>query len=211
MKYDFAVVGGDKRLFYLAKFLVKKKFKVVGLGLSKLKNENCEFHFSSSWSQMLSNSRNWVLPVPVSRDGVFLNCSDEPSLRFKLDELVSLVKNNIGIFGGAFSPDFFSVLSSRAGFIYDYLKNESFAVFNASLTAQAAVAQALLKSPVDFMSRRCLVLGFGRCGKLLALKLKSFCRKVVVCMRNELEMAWANAFGFEVLKLSDLENGFNFT
>ena len=34
--YDFAVVGGDRRLFYLANFLEEKNFKVVGFGLVNL-------------------------------------------------------------------------------------------------------------------------------------------------------------------------------
>lgn len=208
--YDFAVVGGDRRLFYLANFLEEKNFKVVGFGLVNLKNEAYKFSVASSLNEALLNSKNWVLPLPVSRDGVFLNFSNEKAgSRVELSELLKLAKKSTGIFGGGFSSNFFSALNCRTNFIYDFLKNESFAVFNAGLTAQAAVAQAVLKSAVDCGSRCCLVLGFGRCGKLLALKLKSFCSRVVVCMRNETEMAWARALGLEVLKLSNFENGLN--
>ena len=39
MSYDFAVVGGDRRFFYLAQFLKNKKFKVIGFNLFNFENE----------------------------------------------------------------------------------------------------------------------------------------------------------------------------
>lgn len=212
MLYDFAVVGGDRRLFYLAKFLQENGFTVVGFGLTEFENDFFKIKKMKNLNEALKFSKNWILPIPVSRDGIFLNCSGEFKLKIELKTILKLVNYRVGIFGGSFSANFFNMLKQCANFVYDYLENESFAVFNASLTAEAAVAQAVLKSAVDFNSSRCLILGFGRCGKLLALKLKNLCFKVVVCMRNETEMAWARAFGFDVLNLESLfsaENGLN--
>lgn len=207
--FDFAVVGGDRRFFYLAKFLKSKNFNVIGFNLANLTKEVCGVEAASSLKQALLYSKNWILPIPVSRNGVFLNFSDEFGSQFRIKELLGLVKKSTGVFGGSFSLDFFSELKKRAKFVYDYLENESFAVFNAGLTAQAAVAQAVLKNSTDFRTSSCLVLGFGRCGKLLALRLKGLCGEVVVSTHNEIEMAWARALGFRVVNLSDLKKGLN--
>lgn len=207
MSYDFAVVGGDRRFFYLAQFLKNKKFKVIGFNLFNFENEICEFEVATSLQEALMSAKNWVLPIPVSRDGIFLNVEKKVSAKLKISEILSLARKEVGVFGGAFSNCLHANFKKRVKFIYDYLESESFAVFNAGLTAQAAIAQAVLKSSFNFNSSCCLVLGFGRCGKLLALELKKLCFKVVVCTRNEIQLAWARALGFEAFNLACLGSG----
>ena len=52
---------------------------------------------------------------------------------------------------------------------------------------------------------RTLVLGYGRCGKVLGEKLKGLSAHVTVCGSNAAELAMAEAFGMDVLPLKELE------
>lgn len=207
MLNDFAVVGGDRRLFYLAKYLHKKNFKVVGFNLSILKNDKFNFKILNSLEQVISSSKNIVGPIPFSRDENLINCDCSSNIPIK-SFLNCLSKKN-SVLAGNLSKNILNNLEKQVNFVYDYFKNENFAVFNAMLTVEAAIAQIILNNANSLQFCNCLILGFGRCGKLLALKLKQFCKNIIVCTRNKLELSWAAALGLQILNLDFLESRLN--
>ena len=85
------------------------------------------------------------------------------------------------------------------------MQNDSFSIYNSIATAEAAIAEAILNNPINMHSSKCLVLGFGKCGKLIAHKLKNLCIKVSICARNENDRAFANAYGYESFNLDKLK------
>lgn len=209
---DFAVVGGDRRFFCLAKLLCSRNFNVVGFALDIPKDEDFSFKMVNSLKKAIKTSKNLIFPIPFSRDGVLINSSIKNS-DLKIRTFLKCLKKNNVVFAGNFDSSVSNEIKKRAGFVFDYLQDKEFAILNACLTAEAAIAQAVLKSPFSLHFSSCLVLGFGRCGKTIALKLKGLCKNVVVAVSGEVNRAWAVAMGFDVLSLNDLEthlSKFNF-
>ena len=89
------------------------------------------------------------------------------------------------------------------------MQNNSFSIYNSIATAEAAIAEAILNNSINMHSSNCLVLGFGKCGKLIAHKLKNLCKTVTICARNENDRAFANAYGYESFNLNKLKTNIN--
>ena len=77
----------------------------------------------------------------------------------------------------------------------DYAAREDFAVRNAALTADGAVRLLLEQSPRSLEGARVLVCGFGRIGKMLALRLPALGARVSVAARSRADREWARALG----------------
>ena len=97
------------------------------------------------------------------------------------------------------------IFAGNANGVYDYTKNEVFAIKNAYLTAEAAIALAISRSEKSLVNAPVLIVGFGRIGKALKRLLEPFTRDITVCVRNEAAAGYAacegaSAIGFESLK-----------
>ena len=85
------------------------------------------------------------------------------------------------------------------------MRRPGFVTGNAALTAEAAVGLLLRESPRALQGSRCLILGFGRIGKLLAQKLAAFGAQVSVAARRETDRALAEALGYGSLSFEKPE------
>ena len=71
-------------------------------------------------------------------------------------------------------------------------------------TAEGALQVAMERLPVTLRGAECLVLGYGRIGKLLAHRLQGLGARVTVAARKYGDLAWAEAFGWRALPISGL-------
>ena len=200
LQFDFLIIGNDKRFSQFANYLALKKFKVLVL------NMNCEVFDksvkkTSSLKFAVKNSKNIILPIPFSRDFVHLNTKNK---KISIEEFLNYLTCENVLFGGCFTEKFLKVCRDKNVFVYDYYKDKKFVVYNSIATAESAIAKAILKNDVNMHFSKCLVLGYGNCGKIIANKLKNLCSKVFVCTNNEDEKAWARAFSFSVFETSSL-------
>ena len=90
--------------------------------------------------------------------------------------------------------------------IFDYTKNEAFALKNAYLTAEAALSLAIKSSPLSLINSSVLICGFGRIGKALLRYLEPFTRDITICLRNENAAAAAKSEGARVIGFNELKN-----
>ena len=88
----------------------------------------------------------------------------------------------------------------------DFMLVESIAVFNAVATAEGAVLEALRHKDTNIHKSESLVIGYGRCGKILSDKLKGLSACVTVCSNSQTELAVADAYGLRTLPLEQLES-----
>ncbi len=87
----------------------------------------------------------------------------------------------------------------------DYLSREELAVRNGMPTAEgAAVEAAMDATDVTLCGTPCLVIGFGRIGKLLAHRLRGLGAEVTVSARRLDDLAWIDAFGYRGLRTNRL-------
>ena len=89
--------------------------------------------------------------------------------------------------------------------IYDYTKNEGFALRNAYLTAEGALSLAISESEKSLINASVLITGYGRIGKALHRYLSPFTSNITVCARGiparaEAESKGANTVSFDKLE-----------
>ena len=90
--------------------------------------------------------------------------------------------------------------------IYDYTKSETFAIDNAYLTAEGAVALATENSDQSLIHSSVLITGYGRIGKALQKYLSVYTRDITVCARNPHQRAVAQNNNCDVIDFNELNN-----
>ena len=93
----------------------------------------------------------------------------------------------------------------------DYFLREELTVANAAATAEAAVQVAMERLDRTLLGMDCLVLGFGRIGKLLSLRLQGLGARAAAAARKPEDRAWIRAYGLPALdtgRLAGRLNGF---
>ena len=78
-------------------------------------------------------------------------------------------------------------------------------IANAIPTAEGAILYAMQNSERTLHGSNCLVLGFGRCAKILAHKLKGLGARVMVSARKKEALSYARAYGYETIPLLSLK------
>ncbi len=169
------LMGGDERQLYLADYISDRGFPV---SLSYLGGTA-----SPDWEADVL-----ILPLPVSRDGETLNAPLSQET-IPLKTIFEQFKGSF-LFGGKFPK-------SAPSSAIDYLAPEEVTLANASLTAEGAVALAIQSTPFSLQKEPVLILGAGRIGQLLALRLIALGAKVTVAARRAESLALCEALGAE--------------
>lgn len=111
-----------------------------------------------------------ILPPPVKSE--------------MIKEVIPQLKQGTYVYGGAISKEFTDACLEKGIKVFDYLKWDRVTEANAKLTAKGILKEAeALKSiePED----KCLVTGFGFCGKAIARELKQKADVTVMVRRKE--------------------------
>lgn len=199
MKNTFAIIGGDKRQSYLAEMLLRDAFPVRAFGNSFTEN-------TETMELALEGSDILLLPFPLSPDGIYLNSS--PKHEITLDELFAKaaqygVKR---VFGGAITPAIDEKLVSLGFSVTDYGKNEALLLGNALCTAEGAIEIAMREMPVTVHGLKTVVLGYGRIGRMLALRMKALGANVSAVARKPADRALMETDSVTPFSFSQLEN-----
>lgn len=200
-KYDFAIVGGDKRTARMAVVLAEKGYNVICFGTVESPADNKIYH-ARTLQDAISNAPVIVCGIPFEKDGyLFFEKEITP---IPLAELQRMLRKHHKVFGGVIPEDFKSLCEKRKIGCYDFMQEEPLTILNAVATAEGAILEALLHKDTWLHLSRVLVLGYGRCGKILADKLKGLSALVTVCSSQPAELAYASSLGFHTLSLSEL-------
>jgi dipicolinate synthase subunit A len=142
-----------------------------------------------------------VLPLPMSGDGIFINCIGEFCERApKISEIFERAENK-PIFAGRISPKIKSE-GERLGIrLCDYFESEELKIKNAYLTAEGAVSLAMNELNIALSGTKTAVIGYGRIGKFLSRMLSSLDSSVTLAARKGTDLAYAAGFGFDTLKI----------
>lgn len=202
-KHSFYIAGGDLRSAYLAQSLGREGGCSAAFGLSgagKFLNEVKE-------SKDVSDAKNYdviILPLPCCDKEGFIKAplSDEKT---ELAALLNSLEHGSVLMGGMVPAWAEDVAKSRGIELYDYYEREEFAVRNAALTSEAAVALAMDMLNESISGMPVLILGHGRIGRLLASVLKADA-DVTVAARRFSDLAWIRSEGLtptEFIRLNE--------
>ncbi|MFA9464196.1 MAG: dipicolinate synthase subunit DpsA [Velocimicrobium sp.] len=200
--YEIVLFGGDIRQIYMAQYFRALDYSVITYGLSHpLIQDICKQ--ASSFQEAISLGSILIGPIPLSNDQTNIpsltSCSD-----LNLDTLLDTIRKDQVLFAGMISTSVVEYCDKNQIICYDFMKEDSVAIANGIATAEGAIMEAIGKSTGNLHKSSTLVLGFGRCAKILAHKLDGLDAYVTVCARNDSDLAYAEAFGYETCTLCDL-------
>lgn len=197
-------IGGDLRLFYMIKEMINKGYEVAAYCVP-LADTLPHVTICSSLQEALDFADVIVGPVPFSKTQLSITSAFEQN-DLEIKNFLSSIRSSHIIFGGAITPCIKLFCDVRSIKYVDFMKIEEVAILNAIATAEGTIAEAIQRSPINLSGSSCLVLGYGKCGSVLAAKLKGLDAKVTVCARKRTALAKAQSAGFETLPFVNLKN-----
>ena len=154
MDRTIAFLGGDARMRLLARMMAAEGYDVCSWELSGAPNE-CAL-CDALRSEII------VLPLPAEKNG----CLSGTELT--MERLLRSLRPEHRVFAGNVSRDAAALAQSLGLHMTDYFAAEELSVRNAIPTAEGAIELAMKHTSVTLHGAPCLVLGFGRIGKVLA-------------------------------------------
>lgn len=194
------VIGGDKRQYYMAKFLSSKGFAVSYFG---------EMFFGDAAIREIrgvdklfteldqGKAETIVLPIPAGNDYV-RGCMG----LLKARELAKHMKKVKRVYGGVIPAWIVGLQSDME--IIDFMQDESVVLRNAAITAENAIVEAMIMSDSCICGSKCMVIGYGRCGQMLADRLRAMKGDVTVAELKDDRAGLAKSYGYLVEEITSL-------
>ena len=193
MKYSFFIIGGDKRMLYLAKKIVNDNYEVKLLGFEKIGYDNLLNNNIKISHSIIDAKEGEILigPAPLSMDGIniYAPYSDK---KIKIEEL-----KNRNIIAGRIPNN----IKGK-----DILKDESYAILNSIPTAERAISLAIQESKITIYNSNVLVLGYGRIGKVLCNRLGNMGANVYCSARKKEDLTWIKAMKYNPIYTDKIDS-----
>lgn len=201
-QYDIALLGGDARTAYMIPYLLEKGYRIISYGLAVGKNVSDCIMEATSLKAAVEGSRFLVGGIPFSKDGKIFSRQLLPDIQ--MEEWYHLLRPGLTVFGGVLPEEMTKLCEEKGIRCYDFMKSEPLAIKNAIATAEGCILEALSHKDTNLHGSPMLVLGYGRCGSVLARKLRGLDACVSVCSRCDRELAYAQTCGMHTLGLDEL-------
>ena len=199
-KLKVAIVGGDLRFVRLSQILVKEGFDVAVYGLC-----HPDIPKEVTVCSAMSELRHYpyiIGPIPFSKDG---KCVFTPMCNSYISiEQFFLAASNSYVLGSVLRPSMRQLFETHHIAYCDIMEMNEIAILNAIPTAEGAIQYAMENSEITLHNSRCLVLGYGRCGKILANKLLALGAHVAVEARSTKDLAFISTYGYQPIALDEL-------
>ena len=210
---NIAIVGGDLRQIYLANSLAEEGYTVTIYG------NDCSYYdlpqffveqfiqqviISNSLPDILTSNPIIIGPVPFSKDNTHINAPVKDNNLTIAHFLQNLTKRPI-IISGSMKPSVTAFLDTHSIPYYDFMKSDAITIYNAIATAEGTIVEAIKRSTINLQDSNSLVIGFGRCGSILANKLHALNTNVTVAVRRPEVAANVYACGLQSISFSDLK------
>lgn len=179
MAINITVLGDDRRQYWVARYLSEAGHNVSTFGVPGC----ADSRLSLAWAA--ANAQAAVLPMPCADKAGNIRLSGGRTIDCRL--LPVLLPPNIKLFGGLL-PEMLEGI--------DYGASEAVTAANAVPTAEGAIQRAMELLPITLWNSRCLVIGFGRIGKILAHRLRGLGATVTVAARKPGDLAMIEGLGF---------------
>ena len=213
--YDIGIFGGDLRQVYMAASFLTKGYRVATYSLSEEVNDYMDrqanslvdynYHQAHTLSDLFDHSRVLIGPIPMTRDQINITSKNTPA-DLTIAHVAYLLRENQILIGGSLPAPLADRCSSKHIPSYDLMKDEKITILNAIATAEGSLMEAIRESDRNLHGSSCLVLGYGRCAKVLAQKLKALDAYVTVAARSRDALAYAAAAGYNAIHISTMSS-----
>ncbi len=199
---NIGIFGGDQRQVFMASEFLNKGYHVYTYRTAEsIKHENCTM--LHSLNELFDQCSLLIGPIPLTRD--LISVASTSTSEITVASLTNLLTKDHYLIGGIIPSSITGICTEKGIPYYDLMKNEKITILNAIATAEGAIMEAIQTSNMNLHGSNCLVLGYGRCAKVLAWKLKGLDAKVTVAARSEEALAYAEAAGLQTLYLSKMK------
>jgi dipicolinate synthase subunit A len=200
---NFAAIGGDMRQAKLAELLAADGHTVSSFALDKIRLEG-GVKQTDLVKEAVEEAGCVILPLPVtSREGM-LNAPLSGGLH-TTREILSVLRPDQTICAGRIDTSTREMADTMGITMIDYLEREELAVSNAVAAAEGAIQLIMEETPITVCHANCLVIGFGRIGKLLCHRLRGLGANVTATARNFADLAWIRAYGYEAEQTGNVD------
>ncbi|MFA6730313.1 MAG: dipicolinate synthase subunit DpsA [Eubacteriales bacterium] len=208
MSIKLAIIGGDLRQLVVAgRLAAEEGVECAVCGFDSKVSLPPEVTRTSSPEDAIRGSAAVILPLPASADKLHIT-SPYADKEIFLVSVLSLLQGEQLLLGGMLDKR----VSDLHEKTFDYYEREELKLLNAVPTAEGAIGIAMEELPVTIHNSKTSVLGFGRVGKALAVRLKALGSRVTVCARKESDLAYAETlglFGVSMRNIQDALMGFD--
>lgn len=193
-----SVIGGDLRQLTLADELRKDGYDVSVFGFT----DKISYDYNTTDIDIVLDSEIIILPVPVSFDGVYIN-TPYSDTKLTVSELCEKLNPVSLVFGGCISDTLSQTLTKKGIKHRDYMLRDELAIKNAVPTAEGAIEIAISETPITLHNSNCLVLGYGKVGKILAKSLDALGARTYVSARKYADLALIEGHGCYPLTVNE--------
>lgn len=192
------IIGGDRRQEYLTDIFQNLHYSVMTYGVSGEKG-----YSTGTLRELMEHSTVIIAPVPFSHNGkTIFSLSQKEDL--DISSFLFFLKPDHIVFGGNFPECVSSRCLAENILFSDLLKNDRIASLNAIATAEGAIMESCRLSPMNFYKNHSIVIGYGRCGSVLADRLRGLHSQVTVCARSRKARTEAEILGFDAIDFASL-------
>ena len=196
----FAFIGGDKRQLCAASQIADAGYHVRVFGLDK-GEMSFKGKVSKSAAECVSGADVIVLPMPYTTDKSTVN-APLSNTSILLSEVTDSADKDAVIFAGKVDCVFEEMCRESGVKVVDYAAREELSVMNATPTAEGAIQVAMTNTPYTLRGSRCLVIGYGKIGKVLSAALKALGADVTASARKYSDLAWIKTNGLNGIQTS---------
>ena len=184
------VFGSDKRSNHIYKQFVSDGYA-------------CKYITDPLLSEF-QNTDILILPIPSFDKDECLNCTD-----ITVYDLFNALKSETVIFAAKIPQIIKRIADEYKIHLYDYTDNEEFNILNAVATAEGTIIEIYKKTQKTILDSNYTVLGYGRIGHALSVRLKALGGYVTVGARSAVARAAAASDGLRSLTIEDAINSNN--
>lgn len=200
---NVSVIGGDKRIVELVNLLKKDDNDICLFGFGQC-DELQDFKQASNLDEALQNSELVITSIPLSKDGKTINTTYTEKT-ILIEDFFQKAKNKKIVTGNITDEITKLIDLKNNNELIDVMKCEELTIKNAIPTAEGAIQIAMEKSQITIHDSKCLVLGFGRIGKILAKMLNGIGAEVYCEARKQQDLAWIKTYGYKPVHLKNIE------
>lgn len=208
---SFTVIGGDQRQLELIKIIADKKGMIRSLGFINtdidkvwLQSKDILHHYDTLNPELFLSDIIF-LPIPC-KDKNGLIPMKYSTLSYETEKIINCIKKESMVFLGKCDNEVKKIVFYKGLNIIDLLENEEFSIVNAIPTAEGAIQIAMENSYITLHGSNCLILGYGRIGKVLSKMLKGIGANVFVATRKLSDQIWIRENGYQAVDITNIKD-----
>ena len=200
-KRKIAICGGDARLLSAAALFAENGY---GCTVWKGAQGDCgDAVRCHELRRAVEDVGALILPVPAFTSAGRLTCTSGERCAIDAHSLFAALPPETKIYAGKV-PELIRRIAGEYHLpIWDYAEQEQFSILNAVPTAEAAIQIVMTRLPVTIAGSRFVVIGYGRVGRALALRLLALQGDVTVAARSAAARAAAESDGCKTISVAE--------